>query len=1421
MKGRALLLFLSFVALVLSASVEAQNFSNPVRIPTGQDPYRVFAVDLNGDGLPDLLYEISSINSTPGTMRTFLAQASGGYLPGPTLSVPLGVGECYPADINGDGKQDLVCVEDLGNQSAQVAVFLGNGDGSFQTPFYSGFVQSDYADFSPYLYPPANLNTDSFPDLMISDANDPQTFVLLNDGTGHFNAVSTTLLVGGSDVPAWSVADLNGDGKPDLISSFGPLVYLGNGDGTFNAGKNYGSFDTCILHDMDGDGHLDAVCVTDLLQVHTYTGTNQLAILRGNADGSFNPTPIASETFGNPQGGNAAIESPVAVVDVNGDGIPDILGASEDGLTVLLGQPGLQFAAPVHYGVSNFGSLDGLLNYGGEGGTTSQVIDLNGDGIPDIVSVGPSALYISYGKKDGSFLAPPAYPIATTLGWMTVADFNGDGIPDIAATGDNEIELSLGKGDGTFQAPVALPNGGISFAGGVSITHGDFLGSGRQDLLATGSTGIYTNSYFLSNNGDGTFSSPQLVGGSFSSLQGVVVADFNGDHRDDLMITQTGPNPAVQVGISNGDGTFNAVTTALPNIGTGYVPSPAVSDFNKDGKLDLVYVAGANANVLKGNGDGTFNTNDLVLPIPPYQGQSLNYQPLAVATGDFDGDGNQDFAVLALVGPWMPPPNVYTNVATAVYIFYGNGDGTFSVPVIAATSTTVYDTIYTADVNQDGRTDLILENTGTEATGFPVPGNSVGVFLSEPDRLFGPETVFEAGLRGSASFVADVNRDGYPDLLVSNSSTWAGGHTTALSNSVTELLNLGPQTNPGLQASTTILTASSQSFVAGTSLTFTATVSGTASGGSTPTGSVRFADQMGNQSTAPLVASGIGSATATFTTSLIGPGTDTMSAAYSGDGTFGPSFATVPLTVSGLPDIVALSATPNPMASGSVATLSVVVSNPAGSTTPTPAGYIEFYDGSTVIGGPNTLSSGSTTFNESFSAPGAHRLSARYSGDSIHVSNSAALTETVEIQPTVSISAPASVTTAQVLSAVIAVSGGTGNPTPSGSVTLTVSPALGGSGNSLPPATLSSGSATINIPAGTLAAGTYWLSVTYTPDPASSSTYLSSSLNGDYITVTTPVVPYIQVNGGAWTQESTATVNLSATVNLGPHPVSGGTWSWTGPNGFSSTSRVLYGIPLMAGINAYTATYTNTAGGQSAQAFTITVNTPVVPYIEVNGGAWTQESTATVTTGAAVNLGPQPVSGGSWSWTGPNGFSSTARVLYGIPLTGGTNTYTATYTNAGEVQSTQAFTITVNTPVVPYIQVNGGAWTQESAATVNLTDTVNFGPQPVSGGTWSWTGPNGFSSTSRVLYGIPLAAGTNTFTATYTNAGEVQHPGLYYHRQHSDCSLHPGERRSVDAGIHGVRDRGSHGQSGSATGQRRHLEVGRTQRVLVHLASPL
>ena len=87
--------------------------------------------------------------------------------------------------------------------------------------------------------------------------------------------------------------------------------------------------------------------------------------------------------------------------------------------------------------------------------------------------------------------------------------------------------------------------------------------------------------------------------------------------------------------------------------------------------------------------------------------------------------------------------------------------------------------------------------------------------------------------------------------------------------------------------------------------------------------------------------------------------------------------------------------------------------------------------------------------------------------------------------------------------------------------------------------------------------------------------------------------------------------------------------------------------------------------------------TPITPYIQVNGASWQSTTTATVSHGSTVNLGPQPLTG-PWSWIGPNGFTSTSREIDKIPLSTGVNVYVTTYTNSSGAQTVQPFVITSN-----------------------------------------------------------------------------------------------------------------------------------------------
>lgn len=234
------------------------------------------------------------------------------------------------------------------------------------------------------------------------------------------------------------------------------------------------------------------------------------------------------------------------------------------------------------------------------------------------------------------------------------------------------------------------------------------------------------------------------------------------------------------------------------------------------------------------------------------------------------------------------------------------------------------------------------------------------------------------------------------------------------------------------------------------------------------------------------------------------------------------------------------------------------------------------------------------------------------------------------------------------------------------------------------------------------------------------------------------IKPYISINGADSTETTSATVNGGDQLTFKPQP-NDGTWSWTGPNGFTATSRevTLSNIQLNNG-GTYTVIYTNTEGRRSVQNFMVTIvgctAATIIPYI--NAGSWSQTTSATVNPGVSISFGPQP-NDGMWNWTGPNGFFSNSRefTISNI-VKSQAGVYTAAYYNATGCKTTKDFTVMVEGAVVcptitPYVSVNG-TWKSAGVITASLKSggSIKFGPQP-SDGTWSWSGPNGFSSNLR------------------------------------------------------------------------------------------
>lgn len=153
------------------------------------------------------------------------------------------------------------------------------------------------------------------------------------------------------------------------------------------------------------------------------------------------------------------------------------------------------------------------------------------------------------------------------------------------------------------------------------------------------------------------------------------------------------------------------------------------------------------------------------------------------------------------------------------------------------------------------------------------------------------------------------------------------------------------------------------------------------------------------------------------------------------------------------------------------------------------------------------------------------------------------------------------------------------------------------------------------------------------------------------------------------------------------------------------------GAPLLIGdMNVAGRVYMSAGGGRGLIYWEPAGCTPtaITPYVQVNGGTWQQIANATVTAGGSVLWGPQPVQGGSWSWSGPNNFNATTREagISNIQVNQAGN-YVATYTNSGGCQSTQTFNVTVTGSILREY------WTGISGTTINsLTSNTNYPNNP-------------------------------------------------------------------------------------------------------------
>jgi uncharacterized protein (TIGR03437 family) len=403
------------IALSAFASMQYGDGQIALPVPWAQ---QLYVGDFNGDGKPDVLVAENGPGTNVDVIYVYLGKGDG------TFSAPIETpdlsdsGAAGVADFNGDGKLDLV-VYTSGTEMSYIA--LGNGDGTFNTGANAligvgGWVNA-IADF----------NGDGKPDLLVSQGGShgpgpccsSAIAILFNNGDGTFTRKS--LSVGSTPVslalPAMAIGDVNLDNKADIVTTAG--VLLSNGDGSFQSvpwsdpdeGLGFtGGFGAAIA-DLNGDGKPDIIYVSSLNAGYAYASPPSVVVLFGNGDGTFRIGDFYVL-------GGAGIYQSLVVADFDLDGAPDVAvssaptspGEAVAGLTILqnYGDGTLRNTISVN-GLSLGSNVPLLLG-------SLNVADFNGDGKPDLalidapaaVATGPNASTMAAVLLNG---APLEFPV--------------------------------------------------------------------------------------------------------------------------------------------------------------------------------------------------------------------------------------------------------------------------------------------------------------------------------------------------------------------------------------------------------------------------------------------------------------------------------------------------------------------------------------------------------------------------------------------------------------------------------------------------------------------------------------------------------------------------------------------------------------------------------------------------------------------------------------------------------------------------------------------------------------------------------------------------------------------------------------------------------------------------------------------------
>lgn len=772
-----------------SGGVGNGGFGGATSYPTGSNPQNVLALDLNEDGIDDLVVS----NSSSNTISVLIGLGSGGTGNGSfaaavgyaTATNPAGLAS---HDFNADGILDLA-VANNNSGSNSVSILLGQGSNEIGNGTLAAAVNYPVGA-NPTGVATGDFNDDFIIDLAVGVGTGVS--ILLGNGTGGqgngtFGVVTT--YPAGSSIRHLVVGDFNEDGVRDvaatnqlaagIVSVIAGVGTAGHGTGTFGSPLSFpvGALPNYLaVEDLNEDGHADlvvgnggAATLSTLLATCPGGLTTALNLFRPNGgeilwtgapagmiwnrgngvmsarveisrDGGANWRTIARHVIKKGFTWNATPPlSTQALVRISDDNVGTRSDVSAAPFTI---------CTPFSIGVAATGSGNVI------GAATA---DLNRDGILDLV-LARDSLEVQLGNGiagvgDGTFATATAFAETGLAACRPVlVDMNRDGILDVINGRTSGITVRLGLGangiwNGGFSVnPVQFGSGNT-----VDLLPGDFDEDGVPDVIGvnatlgrvvlyrmTGVGGVWT--------GGATTSNLQTTGGPLRLAGG----DFNEDGITDFAVTNGQANTILaylgQGAAGHGNGTFSlAATLTTPGGPTAIV----AGDFDDDGITDLAAACANAVSVYLGPGAGGVGTGlfsertDIPLP--------FGFGQLAVT--DFDRDGVQDLMALSSTGE--------------VALLHGEVSGLpLSWGTLAVTSH--MSRMLVGDFLEDGRPDyLITSSTSSTVTSLATlcaeNGGTITVSTPGAVEAWDPGSEQIISWTASASVAAvdvEVSRDG-------------------------------------------------------------------------------------------------------------------------------------------------------------------------------------------------------------------------------------------------------------------------------------------------------------------------------------------------------------------------------------------------------------------------------------------------------------------------------------------------------------------------------------------------------------------------------------------------------------------------------------------------------------------------------------